>query len=165
MKPTNVLNISKYIINYCIEKNIDMYTLKLQRLLFLSWIDYYNKTGDYLFESTFKANEYGPYNIDIALEYNGFPWYEIQDNAKKNYNPDCLDAIIKESLDKTLNSYAGKSFTEIQTIICKDHNAWSIITNDIDFTNTKQSAYHSSYHHDKDIPFDLIIKNDCESIK
>ena len=47
-----VMDVARYIINYCTEQGKPVSNLKLQKMLYYLWIDYYKNTNEYLFDET-----------------------------------------------------------------------------------------------------------------
>ena len=50
------VDIAKYIVSYCSGKHRPVSNLKLQKMLYYTWIDYYKKTGTALFFNEICAN-------------------------------------------------------------------------------------------------------------
>lgn len=62
-------DIAKVIIFYGNQHNIPINNLKLQKLLYLLWVDYYKETHQHLFEERFYAWAYGPAVPSIYYVY------------------------------------------------------------------------------------------------
>ena len=45
-----VMDVARYIVNYCTEQNKPVSNLKLQKMLYYIWIEYHRRTNEYLFE-------------------------------------------------------------------------------------------------------------------
>ena len=70
------VDIAKYIVSYCSEKKHPVSNLKLQKMLYYMWIDYYKKTGVALFLDDICAWQLGPVVPDayyMFCSYAGTP--------------------------------------------------------------------------------------------
>ncbi len=65
----NVKQIARNIIRYSNSINAPVSNLKLQKLLYFAWIEYYKKTGTYLFNEEFSAWQFGPVVPEIYYDY------------------------------------------------------------------------------------------------
>lgn len=63
---------AKYIISRCNDTNVDITNLKLQKMLYFLWIDYYNETGENLFDDSFYAWKLGPVIPSVYYQYHNF---------------------------------------------------------------------------------------------
>ena len=64
-----VMDVAKYIINYCTEQGKPVSNLKLQKMLYYLWIDYYKNTSEYLFDEDICAWPFGPVVPSVYFEY------------------------------------------------------------------------------------------------
>lgn len=55
----SAVDIAKYIVSYCSGKHRPVSNLKLQKMLYYTWIDYYKKTGTALFSMKFAHGNSG----------------------------------------------------------------------------------------------------------
>ena len=65
----NASDIAKYIISYCSSKNMPISNLKLQKVLYFTWVDYYRETGTALFLDDICAWQLGPVVPDVYYDY------------------------------------------------------------------------------------------------
>ena len=65
----SAVDIAKYIVSYCSEKRHPVSNLKLQKMLYYTWIDYYKKTGTALFFNEICAWQLGPVVPDAYYEF------------------------------------------------------------------------------------------------
>jgi len=106
------------------EKNMKINCIKLYNLIYLIYLDYYNKTGTKLFSEQFSYSYMGPILPSVYFKFNCYGNEEIKSysfdakgniyiiennilNAIINYNLDlygclCSEAIIKESSKRNL---------------------------------------------------------------
>lgn len=70
------------IVSYCSNKKQPISNLKLQKILYYAWIDYYKRTGNALFLNDICAWQLGPVIPDVYYEfcsYAGTPIFESFD--------------------------------------------------------------------------------------
>lgn len=61
--------VAKFVVNECREARKPVDNLKLQKILYFVWIDYYKKTGKRLFEDSIQAWKYGPVVPKVYTKY------------------------------------------------------------------------------------------------
>lgn len=104
--PILAITIAKYIVAYCLdhETPIPLSNIKLQKLLYLVFGEYYIKTKKLLFQESFEAWEYGPVVADVYDEFCAFAGSYIcltgdppilPDDVKRTINP-----IIEENMKR-----------------------------------------------------------------
>jgi uncharacterized phage-associated protein len=64
--------VAKYVVSRCYESGRPINNLKLQKMLYFLWIDYYRKTGGILFEDRMEAWKYGPVIPVVYWKYRSF---------------------------------------------------------------------------------------------
>ena len=136
--------IAKYIINYCNEKGIPISNLKLQKLLYFAWVEYYKKTRQELFHDDICAWQLGPVIPDVYFEYCAFGGKTIN----RMYGVD-LEKPDKSTIDSFLNNYTQLSAS---ALVDKSHakgSAWDVVY--------KQGVGNKDL-----IPHDLIILTECQ---
>lgn len=138
----NALDVAKYVINYCNQKQQPISNLKLQKLLYFLWIEYFNKTQQYLFDNEIYAWKFGPVVPDVYYEFcawGGLPIEKNFDIALKDGDKSIVDVIIDKysklsafklvekthqqntAWYKTFNEIGQKeiiSFEQIKTLEC-----------------------------------------------
>lgn len=60
--------VAKFIITECFKSNIAISNLKLQKMLYFLWVDFFKKTGRRLFMDDFCAWQLGPV-VPFSLTY------------------------------------------------------------------------------------------------
>ena len=144
MSDRRALDIAKYLVNYHIDSEVPLTPLTLQKVLYLAWVAYYNKTGESLFHDYFVADGSGPTIPKVADEY-------------RNYGSDMifryssglrLPWLRELTLDECLVEYEYMTASDLAKICERKGGAWDEI-----FRNGKGIG--------KIIPFDLVIKLDC----
>ena len=63
------VDIAKYIVSYCAHRQRPISNLKLQKMLYYTWIDYYKKTNNALFLNDICAWQLGPVVPDVYYEF------------------------------------------------------------------------------------------------
>lgn len=103
-----VTEIAKYIITYCSNKKRPISNLKLQKLLYFLWIDYFKKNNCSLFNENICAWQFGPVVPEVYYEfcsYAGSPINKIYDIVIYNQND---SVIINNLIDKYIEFSASK---------------------------------------------------------
>lgn len=133
------LDLSKYIIHYSNEKLNSISNLKLQKILYFLWIEYYRIMNQPLFLDEICAWKLGPVVPNVYYEYcfyAGSPLY-----SDKSADLDEADIkIVNRILDKYLRISSSKLVEQTH----KQGTPWDII-------------YQDGVGNRKCIPFSLII--------
>lgn len=123
--PCNVKDVAQYIVNYFIQRNNPVTSLKLQKLLYFAWIDYFKNSKEYLFNEEFEAWVLGPvvpevyydfcaYGADIILRFKDVRLFGVDINE----------------LNKILDKYAKYSAYELVDMSHKTDGAWARVYKD-----------------------------------
>lgn len=142
--PYDVLDISNYIIKYCLEKGIPVTNLKLQKLLYFvsgSYLVYSN--GEALFKEEFRAWQFGPVVPEVYFEY------------KMHGGSPILPRYNEEQIEEQINDSDKKFIDEILDQVGK-FSAWQLVQ----ITHKEGAPWHEAYAREvrSKIPND-IIKN------
>lgn len=137
------IDIAKYIVSYCNDKNQPISNLKLQKMMYFVWIEYYKSEKKALFTDDICAWQLGTVVPEVYYEfcpYGGIPItqtfkIEISDN----------DRIV---VDKGIELYLPKSARELVDMTHRDNSPWDII-------------YQNGVGLRRVIPFELIISKEC----
>ncbi|EOQ39654.1 Panacea domain-containing protein [Butyricicoccus pullicaecorum] len=136
--------ISRHIVDYCSRTNQPISNLKLQKVLYFLWIDYYKQTGKYLFNDVFSAWQFGPVIPEVYYEfcaYGGMPIDCL-------YDPQQIDQEDQEIISSILKKYLPITVSKLVNLTHLPNHPWD------DIFNTKHSPRGT-------IPFDLIIRKEC----
>ena len=93
----SAIDIAKYIVNYCTKKQRPVSNLKLQKMLYFTWIDYYRKTKNALFIDDICAWQLGPVVPETYYEfcsYAGTPIVKTFDVNLSSEDFSCINQII-----------------------------------------------------------------------
>lgn len=136
------LEVARYIITKCSGMGLPVSNLKLQKMLYFLWVDYYKKTGRRLFADEICAWKLGPVVPEVYYEYCQYAGMPI--------NMCYVSEIDKEDesiLDELILKYVGVPASELVSRTHASGTAWDYI-----FENGKGNR--------KPIPFDLIINKE-----
>ena len=137
------IDVAKYIVSYCNAKNRPISNLKLQKLLYYTWIHYYKEKKEYLYTDPICAWQLGPVVPEtyyVFCSYAGIP-------ITRSYSVDILDndvSIINTAIDEYSPYMAS-------TLVNKTHQKgkpWDIV-------------YKNGIGARDEIPFPMIVKLEC----
>lgn len=136
----DVMSISNYLCQIFSNNNKPLRNITLQKMLYLSWIAYYQKHHRLLFENEFRAWKFGPVVEDVYYPYRIFAAMPI-------YRPlgdsTSLTLDMKIFLDSIYEKYKDVTYSELIELTHDD--VWKSIYDDKD--------------RHKEIPFIKIVKN------
>ena len=120
----NALDMSKYIINRCAQTGTPITNLKLQKILYFVWIDYYKATGEELFNDIFYAWKLGPVIPDIYKYYKKYGADEILEQQQVEL-PINTEAFINRIIDK----YRILTAFDLVNLSHTSGSSWDIVFN------------------------------------
>ncbi len=140
----SAIDVAKHIINYCYDQNKPISNLKLQKILYFAWIDYYNETGGiYLFHDDICAWKFGPVVpkvYDRFCHYVGMPIRFSFISNLGRYDANILETSVKKNIDRSVYELVSR-------------------------THRPGGAWHKTYNNGKGmknkITFDSIIRLEC----
>lgn len=95
-----------------------MTNLKLQKIIFFTYVDYYRKYNEELFEDQFESWVYGPVIPELYKNYALI--YEAED---LDYIDDKFDKQTKKFLNKIVFSYGTMNVSQLISLT-HDETAW-----------------------------------------
>lgn len=137
------VDIAKYIVSYCAHRQRPISNLKLQKMLYYTWIDYYKKTNNALFLNDICAWQLGPVVPDAYYEFCSYAGTPI--SVTFNVSVDSSDVSLINSI---IDSYIS---IPASTLVNKSHRkggAWDIV-------------YRDGIGNRDVIPFSLIREKEC----
>ncbi len=137
------IDIAKYVITYCTEKRKPVSNLKLQKMLYYLWIEYYSRTKDFLFADDICAWQFGPVVPNAYYEfcfYAGIPIVARFENNIDKRDIEIIKPIIDSYIPVPASTLVNKSH--------RDGGAWDAI-------------YQNGVGNRNIIPFSLIQKKEC----
>lgn len=145
-----VLDIARYIVDYCYNQGKPISNLKLQKMLYLIWIDFYKETGEYLFKENIYAWKYGPVVPEVYYEfcvYGGMPIYE-----EVEINPELKKCKERYVIQGSIDNYIKDLPYDLVSRTHQKDMPWDKIYNKGEGANCI-------------IPFSLIKKLECSNGK
>ena len=139
----DALDISKYIVSYCAKKDKPVSNLKLQKLLYYTWIEYFKKTNTDLFSDRIFAWQLGPVVPKSYYEfcsYAGIPITREYEVKIKDFDKTIINPIIDEYSKIPASALVSRSH--------KKGNPWDLV-------------YRNGIGNRKEIPFTLIKHKEC----
>lgn len=141
----NAVEVAKYVVTYCNNKSKPISNLKLQKLMYYAWIDFYKETGIPLFIDDICAWQLGPVVPEVYYEFCTYAGAPI--TQEYNIKISSTDAgILNSIIEKYINISAS-------TLVSRTHvkgGAWDLVF--------KDGAGMRSV-----IPFSLIKDLECDS--
>ncbi len=135
----DALEVAKYIISVCTQQGKPISNLKLQKVLYFVWVDFYKMTGRKLFLDDICAWQLGPVVPIVYYEYCPYAGRPISR---------CVNAEVetcdKERIDQILESYMDIPACELVDRSHVEGSPWDII-------------YQNGKGNRDVIPFSLII--------
>ena len=138
-------DVAKYIISYCCENNAPVSNLKLQKMLYFVWIDYYKKTQKELYCDDICAWQLGPVVPDVYYNYCAFAGTPIEITAD-------VPALEKEkaNLNSIISHYLPMTASTLVDMTNAKGKPWDIV-------------FRGGAGIRKVIPFELIKELECRS--
>ncbi len=135
--------VAKHIVTYCTNKNKPVSNLKLQKILYYVWIDYYKKTGDMLFLDEMQAWQFGPVVPNVYYEFCQYAGLEIC----REYQEECDIADIS-LIDSVIDKYIDVPTSTLIDWSHRPNKPWD-------------KVYKSGRGFRQKIPYDMIIDLEC----
>lgn len=136
--------IADYILYYANEHGKSVTNLKLQKLLYFLWIEYFKATGQYLFKDKMYAWKLGPVVPEIYRKYcmyGGFGIMEEGEDSITESDKTCLDNLLSKLIDTDAFDLVEKTHA--------DGKPWKI-------------TFNNGYGRNNPINFDLIVELECK---
>lgn len=136
--------VAKFVLAYCTEQKHSISNLKLQKILYFLWIDFYKKIGIELFEDEICAWQLGPVIPAVYYEYCSYAGTPIF--VEKYPEIDDSDSL---TLKKIINKYI---IVSASTLVNKTHQQgkpWNVV-------------YKDGRGNRDVIPFSLIKSLECD---
>lgn len=120
MQSYRAIDIANFIIDTCTRMGTPVSNLRLQKLLYFAWVDYYDETKLYLFEDNMQAWQLGPVVPEVYYEYCAYGGKPI--NLLFEFLPSLAE--IKDTLVKIIKKYI---LVPVSTLVARTHmpdTAW-----------------------------------------
>lgn len=138
----SALEIAKYIITECTQRQKPLSNLKLQKILYFVWADYFRKKQKYVFFDEICAWQLGPVVPIVYYEYcsyAGRPICNIYQTELLDEDKEIIDTILDDYIDVTASALVERTHQK--------GTAWDQI-------------YRNGEGNRKVIPFPLIISKE-----
>lgn len=139
-------DIARFLVRYYIGIGKSISNMKLQKLLYYAWIDYYKLHGKYLFKDEIYAWKLGPVVPDVYREYRIYAAMPIT-ATKEPVNG--ISEDVKQFLRQFADRYKDAKAMDLVYLSHAPGKPW-------------EKAYESG-HGDSIIPFKSIIKLECQN--
>lgn len=136
-------DIARYIVNYSYDQKKPVSNLKLQKMLYFAWVDYYKSTKTVLFYDDICAWQLGPVVPETYYEFCSYGGRPITEN----YNVE-IDNDDKKIIDNIIKKYLPVAAS---TLVSRTHakgTPWSI-------------TFNEGFGLREVIPFKLIEEKEC----
>lgn len=139
----SAMAVANFIIDLCSKMKEPISNLRLQKLLYFAWVDYYKETKRTLFYDAICAWQLGPVVPEVYYEYCSYGGRPINLYCETEIEPQDMD-ILKE----IVNYYRLVPVSELVERTHKPETAWYQI-------------YDGGRGNRQVIPFELIKKKEC----
>lgn len=137
------IDVAKHVITYAAGKSCPVTNLKLQKILYFLWIDFYRERKDYLYDDMIQAWKFGPVIPEVYYAYCHYAAWPIN----KSYD----DVLSKDDSD-LLNPFIDEYMKE---------SAYALVERSHSTGKPWDEVY--AIHDKNIIPFQKIIEMECEA--
>ncbi len=123
LKGYDAVDIARRMVQLSIEEKIPLTNLKLQKLLYYAWMDYYRENRAFLFGNEIQAWPYGPVVPDAYYEF----WTNVSNVIRYTRKPsEEIDLGTDAFLEYVLDEYRAASNTSLKEMTIKRNTPWSM---------------------------------------
>lgn len=140
------MDIARFLIQYYNRIKKPITNVKLQKLLYYAWIEYYISHGKYLFKDSIHAWKLGPVVPEVYYEYRIFAAMPIS-SVKEPSNR--IDDNVRDFLEHFAEKY-------------KDTKAFDLVSRSHEAGKPWEKAY--GYCAGSIIPFKSIVDLECQNL-
>lgn len=141
-----VQKIAHYIVNECSQREHPVSNLKLQKMLYFAWIEYFKSTHRCLFNERIEAWQFGPV---VPLIYDEYCAYGGLDIDKRYTDLDDIAPSDTAILDEIISKYSAISVSRLVSMTHEPGKPWN-------------KVFSASGCRRERIPFDLIEELECK---
>ncbi|MCI6124674.1 MAG: DUF4065 domain-containing protein [Enterocloster clostridioformis] len=125
----NALIIGNTILDRAFKEDKDITPMKLQKLIFCLYKEYYKSTGRALFDERFEAWKYGPVLRSVYDEFkssgsNSIKRFSISDDGKVYVADTSSSPLFREAFDKVWENYSDYDGIVLSSFTHKSNTAW-----------------------------------------
>lgn len=123
LKGYDAVDIARRIVQLSIEEKIPLTNLKLQKLLYYAWMDYYRENRAFLYGNEIQAWPYGPVVPDAYYEF----WTNVSNVIRYTRKPrEEIDPGTDAFLEYILDEYHAVSNTSLKEMTVKRNTPWAM---------------------------------------
>lgn len=117
----DAVDIARRMVQISIDRKIPLTNLKLQKLLYYAWIDYYKEKESYLFRNRIQAWTYGPVVPDAYYDF----WKNVSNVIRYTRSPSReIDSQTDEFLWQILQKYRDIPTYNLVDMTNGDNTPW-----------------------------------------
>lgn len=139
----DAMEVARFILTECFKKNVLISNLKLQKMLYYVWVDFYKMTERKLFFDEFCAWQLGPVVPSVYYEYCSYAGRPIS----VYYENMIIEDYDRKLLQSIVFKYAQISANRLVSMTHQHGSAWD-------------EVYREGLGNRCVIPFELIIKKE-----
>lgn len=140
----DVKDIARFIVQHYIDSSNPTTNMKLQKMLYFAWIEFFKKTNKPLFENKIYAWKFGPVVPEVYNEYRIFAGINISFTESPKNIPRDVAVFLRGFADKY-----------------KDRTASGLVSRTHSLGGPWERVYKPDVKN-TEIPFDLIIRLECQ---
>lgn len=117
----DAIEVARLVVNSCAEQGHPVTNLKLQKILYFMWLDWYRMKKKYLFDERIEAWHFGPTIPDVYRVFRVYvadPIRHTQESSIQGHDADVLKAIAYKYISIPVGELIFKS--------CEDGSPWDI---------------------------------------
>lgn len=140
--PYKAVDVARRMVEISIDKELWLTNLKLQKVLYFTWVDYFAKYRVRLFEDQeFEAWKYGPVVPDVYYDY----WLNVANLIFITDHPaNPIDSETSDFLEEELRKYTGMSAGHLVDKAHQEGSPWQRSYQEGDKTKIPFSAIEKS---------------------
>lgn len=139
----NALEVARYVISRANEQGCPVSNLKLQKILYFLWIEFFSSTETHLYNDDICAWPLGPVIPDVYYEFCSYGGNPIT----KSY-PNTLPDAVSEKLNGVIDKLLAKSASSLVNETHQRGSPWDTV-------------FKGGTGNRRPIPFDLIKSKEC----
>ncbi len=112
--------VAKFVIDECIDEGNPVANLKLQKILYFMWIDWYNARGEYLFDDRIEGWHFGPVVPDVYRRYRNL----LADPIREAEEHSITSRSDLRLLRKLVGRYNAMTIGDLIQESCLDGSPW-----------------------------------------
>lgn len=141
----SAMSIAKFIISHCYKEKRPVSNLKLQKIMYYAWVDYYNETQQPLYNDNICAWQLGPVIPEVYYEFCSFAGTPIT----REYTSELTEADAR-IMERIITPYMSVTAGTLVNRTHKQGGPWDVV-------------YRGGIGVRDVIPFSLIKRLECEN--